>query len=132
MIRIYQGIDVVAVEKIRGVVMRHEGFLSDVFGEEERTYCFAQAEPYTHLAGRFAAKEAAMKALGIGITGAGAGGGLGDVEVARHPSGRPTLTLSGWAAKVARGLGVTQSSVSISHSEGVAVAAVVLVAAREE
>ena len=131
MIRVLQGIDVVPVERVRDLGARHPSFLDDVFSEEERAYCLAQADPYVSFAGRFAAKEAAAKALGSGISGITAGGGLGEIEVARRPSGRPELALSGWAARVARVRGVTGSSVSISHSAGFAVAAVVLVAGGE-
>lgn len=128
MIRVLQGVDVIDVEKVRRVAGRNETFAEEVFSAKEREYCLAQAEPFVHLAGRFAAKEACLKALGVGIAAPGAAGALRDIEVARSPSGRPSLALSGWAGRVARTRGVRQSSVSISHAAGVAVAVVVLVA----
>src|SRR5262249_59762878 len=75
------------------------------------------------LAARFAAKEAAMKALGTGWS---AGVGFRDVEVGRDGAGAPTLALAGAAAERARALGVARCHVSLTHTKGLAQAIVVL------
>jgi len=132
MIRAYQGVDIVEVAAVRRVGERHERFLAEVFTRGERDYCAAQADPFVHLAGRFAAKEAAMKALGVGLAGLGGSAAFGDIEVVRRTSGEPELALSGWVAEVAGQRRVTQASLSIAHSGGFAIAAVLLLAAPGE
>ena len=127
MIGLCQGIDVVSIERLEAVCRRHERFLAEVFSEQERGYCLAQANPYTHLAGRFAAKEAALKALGLGI----GRDALACIEVTRAASGQPELAFSGFLAALCRRRLIRQSTVSISHSAGVAVASVILLAETE-
>ena len=132
MIHIHQGVDIVDVAKFRDVASRNAGFLADIFTDEERKYCLSQKNAELHFAGRFAAKEACLKALGLGISGAGMGHCLREVEIIRRPSGRPQLSLSGWAAAVSRRKGICQQSVSISHTDSAAVASVVMVAQKKE
>jgi holo-[acyl-carrier protein] synthase len=79
-------------------------------------------------AGRFAAKEAALKALGLGLAGPEGVGVLRAVEVVRRPSGQPALRLAGWPARMASRRRVQQTTVSLSHAAGVAMASVVMVA----
>jgi holo-[acyl-carrier protein] synthase len=122
--RIRQGVDIVAVSRLRAVCERHGRFVEETFTENERLYCMSKRDPYPHLAGRFAAKEACLKALGRGLR--GAGGMLGEIEVAREPSGRPSLRLSGRAGKLAGRLGVSGMTVSISHAGDLAVSTVIL------
>ena len=86
-------------------------------------YCRKCAQPEIHFAARFAAKEAAFKALG---TGWGQGVRWLDVEVTHQPSGKPELVLTGRAQEVARDLGVARASLSISHSDRYVVAQVIL------
>lgn len=124
MTRIRQGVDIVTVSKLKDVCERHEKFVEETFTESERTYCMSKRDPYPHLAGRFAAKEACLKALGRGLH--GIEGMLREIEVAREPSGRPSLRLTGFAEKLARRLGVSGLSVSISHTGDLAVSTVVL------
>jgi holo-[acyl-carrier protein] synthase len=124
MIRLHQGIDVVSTARLEAVCRRHQAFLSEVFTKGEREYCLAQADPYVHLAGRFAAKEAALKALGLGLARAA----LGCIEVTRVASGQPGLAFSGWVAAQSRRRRIRQSTLSISHSAGVAMASVILLA----
>jgi holo-[acyl-carrier protein] synthase len=114
----------VTVSRLRALCERHGKFVEETFTESERTYCMSKRDPYPHLAGRFAAKEACLKALGRGLR--GAGGMLREIEVAREPSGRPSLRLSGRAGKLAGRLGVSGLSVSISHTGDLAVSTVVL------
>ncbi|MBI3126192.1 MAG: holo-ACP synthase [Candidatus Tectomicrobia bacterium] len=128
--RIYQGVDLAEVGRVREAWERTQGFRESVFTEAERTYCLAQADPFPHLAARFAVKEACLKAFGVGL---GAPGGLGalgrlrEVEVESSPSGRPLLRLHGSVEKMGRRRRITQSTVSISHTREVAVASVILV-----
>jgi len=122
--RIHQGVDIVSVSKLRDVCERHENFVSEVFTEAERDYCMSKKNPYRHLAGRFAAKEACMKALGTGLRGVDSM--LGEIEVVNEPSGRPALRLRGFAGKLAARLAIRQLSVSISHAGDLAVSTVML------
>jgi len=120
------GIDVVEIARIRRQVSpersaeRGERFLSRCFTAGERAYCDARNDRATHYAARFAAKEAAMKALG-----APAGIRFLEVEVLRE-DGPPRLVLSGNAARSAEALGVTRMHLSLSHDGGLAVAGVVM------
>ena len=97
-------------------------FLRRVFTDGEIAYCTKRRDPVPHLAGRFAVKEAAMKALG---TGQSQGVLWKDIEVVRG-GGPPRLKLHGGAARRADSMGVTQSLVTITHSEKLAVAQVLL------
>ena len=91
---------------------------------DERMYCEHTARPAEHYAGRFAAREAVLKALGLGF---GNGIGIGDVSVMRDDSGRPRVLLAGRAAEVAHEQGVREVALSISHTHDVAVANAVAV-----
>jgi holo-[acyl-carrier protein] synthase len=126
MIRIYQGVDLVGVAKFKDILKRNEGFISDIFTEAERNYCLSKKEPHVHFAGRFAAKEACMKALGVGLSGTGIDHTFQEIEVTSHSSGKPIISVSGWAAKSAAKKGINQLTVSISHSSDYAVATVIL------
>ncbi len=118
------GVDIVPVERIASMLEEHgERFLSRIFTEQERSY--ADANPkrrIEHLAARFAAKEAVMKALG---TGWGEGVGWKDIEVQRAVSGAPSVALHGKAAAVAAGRGLGEWRLSLSHGGGFAIASVV-------
>lgn len=114
------GIDIIEVSRIQQAVRRWgQRFLSRVFTPDEVSYCNGQPE---RLAARFAAKEAAMKALGTGLRGVG----WKDIEVMRSPGKAPSLRFHGRALQVTEKLGVTSVAVSISHSQEYAVASVVL------
>ena len=128
MMQIYQGVDIVEIARFRDAVLRNADFLTDIFTEGEREYCSSQKHADLHFAGRFAAKEACLKALGLGLSSAGMGHSLQEIEITRHPSGRPGLSLSGWAAAVSRRKGICQHTLSISHTSHTAVASVVMVA----
>ncbi len=130
MIRILQGIDIVAVSKIRGIMLARPEFASEIFTNREREYCFSRPDPYIHLAGRFAAKEACLKALGTGLSGGGIDGALREIEVVPEKSGRPALRLGGWTEKIGRRKKVYQYSVSISHCADFAIASVILAAGK--
>ncbi len=118
------GTDLVEVGRIRESVARFgDRFLHRVFTEEERRYCAAKRHGEQNLAARFAAKEAGAKALGTGIS---RGVGWQDLEVSRAPGEAPTLWLHGRAGELARHLGVVRVSLSLTHTEGTAMAVVVL------
>lgn len=124
------GLDLTEVDRIAGVLERHgERFLARVFrpGELRRSRRHPRAFA-EHVAGRFAAKEAAMKALGLGWRGLA----FRDIEVGRDERGKPRLALHGGALERARALGVLQTEVSITHGRDVAAAVVALVTAGPE
>jgi holo-[acyl-carrier protein] synthase len=118
------GMDVVEVARIRRILdgppARAERFLARCFTERERAFCAAARDGAVRLAARFAAKEAAAKALG-----APPGMGWQDVEVLRG-GGAPALELRGAAAEAARALGVRRAHLTITHDAGIAAATVVL------
>lgn len=128
MIRILQGIDLVTVSKIRKIMLSRPEFAREIFTCKEREYCLARPDPYIHFAGRFAAKEACLKALGTGLSGSGIDGSLGEIEVIADKSGKPEIFLNGWTAKVGSRKKIRQHTVSISHSGDYAVASVIMTA----
>jgi holo-[acyl-carrier protein] synthase len=118
------GIDIVEVPRVGQSIQRFgERFLNRVFTAAEIRYCETKANHVERFAARFAAKEAAMKAIGTGLRG---GITWKDFEVGREPGGRPTILLHGKAAQVAEKLGVRRSHLSVSHTEEHAVAYVVM------
>jgi len=117
------GIDATDIPRVAAMVARHgDRFLRRVFTDGEIAYCTRHRDPSPHLAGRFAAKEAAMKALG---TGHAEGVLWTDVEVVRE-DGPPRLVLHGAAAVRAAAMGVRRSFLTISHADALAVAQVLL------
>lgn len=117
------GIDVAEVKRIASVIeSQRERFLRRVFTLDEVAYCEQFRNKYEHYAGRFAAKEAAMKALGTGWS---RGVRWVDVEVIRQRGRRPTLELRGEAKKIADKLGVKNIAVSITHTAEQAIAQVI-------
>ena len=118
------GIDIAEVQRIRQAIERFgERFLRRVFTDEEMRYCDAKANRMERYAARFAAKEAAMKALG---TGWNHGIRWRDVEVRRQPGSRPTILFHGKAAEFAARLGAVHVVLSISHTTEQAIAQVIL------
>ncbi len=106
--------------RIGEAVARHgERFLRRVFTEAETAYCLGRGVPEQHLAGRFAAKEAVLKALG---TGWGGGVHWHDIEVKQAASGGPVAELRGGAARLAKATGIVRIHISISHTSSHAVA----------
>ncbi len=132
MIHILQGIDIVAVSKMKRVLLEHPEFADEIFTGREREYCFSRPDPYVHLAGRFAAKEACLKALGTGLSGSGIDSALREIEVTPERSGRPVLSLRGWIEKIGRRRKVCQYTVSISHSGDFAIASVILTSKKQD
>ena len=117
------GIDVAEVKRIRAVIEgQGERFLRRVYTPEDAAYCEQFKNRYERYAGRFAAKEAAMKALGTGWS---RGVRWVDVEVVRQRGGRPTMALKGEARKIAESLGVNNIVLSITHTAEQAIAHVI-------
>lgn len=118
------GIDLVDVPRIARSIERFgDRFLARVFTEEEIAYCRRKAIPAQSFAARFAAKEAGAKALGTGIQ---HGVAWKELEVRRLPGQRPTLHLAGRARTIAGQLGVNRVSLSITHTDALAMATVQL------
>ena len=118
------GIDIVEIDRIQGQLKLHgEKFFQRIFTDWEIAACRARARPMQHFAGRFAAKEAAFKALGTGVA---SGVSWKSVELVNEPSGRPVLRLGGAAAKRMKQIGAKTAWVSVSHGLNHAVATVVL------
>lgn len=117
------GLDVTDIARMAEVIERYGArFLDRVFTTNEIAYCQRRRAPAIHFAGRFAAKEAAMKALG---TGHSHGVLWRDVEVVRH-DGPPRLALHGGAARRFAELGGGGALLTITHSDTVAMAQVLL------
>src|SRR5947208_6273854 len=117
------GLDATDIDRIADTIERYgERFLQRVFTEGEVAYCTRRKVPAIHFAGRFAAKEAAMKALG---TGHSAGVLWRDVEVVRH-GGPPQLQLHGGAARRFASMGGSSSLLTITHSDDLAMAQVLI------
>jgi holo-[acyl-carrier protein] synthase len=115
------GIDAVEVDRFRTALAKRPGLMTRLFTAGERAYGEQARDPAERLAARFAAKEAVMKALGVGL-GAFA---FCDVEVVKAPSGAPSVSLSGRAAELADRLGVTGWRISLTHTARVAEAVAV-------
>ena len=117
------GVDIAEVERIQAAIERYgETFLRRVYTTREREYCEKFKNKYERYAARFAAKEAGMKALGTGWR---RGVRWVDLEVVREVNGRPTLALTGEAAKIAKELSVRHVALSITHTESQALAQVI-------
>ena len=118
------GIDIAEVPRIAASIERFGNrFLQRIFTEGEIRYCESKANRVERYAARFAAKEAAMKAIGTGWS---HGVAWRDIEVCREPGGRPTLTFHGEAAEFAAKLGVSHVALSLTHTAEHAIAQVIL------
>ena len=118
------GSDLAEVSRIRASRERFgERFLHRIYTGAEIKYALSKANADERLAGRFAAKEAGMKALGTGLSG---GITWKDFAVGREPSGKPTLALSGKAAEIAQQKGIRQIHLTITHTAEMAMAVVIM------
>jgi holo-[acyl-carrier protein] synthase len=118
------GIDLVDVARFASVLLRRPSIAERLFTHGERSYAATLANPVPSLAARFAAKEAVMKALGVGI----GAFDFADLEVQRQPSGEPRLVLTGRAAELAAQRSVRSWLVSLTHTSTSAAAVVVALA----
>src|SRR5882724_3576146 len=117
------GIDIMDVERIAQSLERSERLRDRLFTPAEIAYCEQHASKYEHYAGRFAAKEAALKALRTGWSG---GIGWHDVEILPTDKGPPQLVITGRARVRLEEMGVTNWHISLSHTKSYAVAQVIL------
>jgi holo-[acyl-carrier protein] synthase len=116
------GVDICEIPRMERAISRHPTFRDRVFTPEEIAYCESKARPAESYAGRFAAREATIKALG------GYGGRRWqDISVTRHPSGAPGIRLDGNAKRHADALGVTEVLITFTHEKTNAVAFAVAV-----
>ena len=118
------GLDSVDIPRFATLLGRRAALPLRLFTEHERAYAAGLANPFPSLAARFAAKEAVMKALGVGL------GALDwwDVEVRRRGSGEPVLVISGRAAQLASRRRVRAWHLSLTHTQSVASAIVAALA----
>lgn len=118
------GVDVIQVQRLVGSLERFGAkFEARLFTPSELEYCKRHKDPLPHLAARFAAKEAASKAIGTGMSG---GVGFKQFEV-HQPGGQvPTLEFHGAALERFKALGATGSFLSLTHDGGLAIACVVI------
>lgn len=118
------GIDSVDVPRFSAVLERRPSIRARVFTSQEQSYALGLADPVPSLAARFAAKEAVMKSLGVGL----GAFSWGEVEVRRSRSGQPALVLTGRAAGLALDRGVRAWLVSLTHTASLASAVVAAIA----
>ena len=117
------GLDITDIDRIAGTIERYgDRFLRRVFTDGEVAYCLRRRVPAIHFAGRFAAKEAAMKALGTGHTHQVL---WREIEVVRH-GGPPQLQFHGGAARRYAVMGAQSALLTVTHSDAVALAEVLL------
>jgi holo-[acyl-carrier protein] synthase len=110
------GTDLVDVDRFRVVLARSPRLVDRLFSEDEQAYAQQRRDPTERYAARFAAKEAVMKAMGVGL----GAFNLRDVEVVRAESGEPSVLLHGRAAEVAAARGVREWLLSLSHTSTMA------------
>jgi holo-[acyl-carrier protein] synthase len=122
--RVLVGTDIVGVERLERLLAEQPEIAQRVFTERELAYCAGRRRRGEHLAARFAAKEAVLKALGTGL---GTRMRWTDIEVVNQRSGRPLARLSGEVGVVARQRGVRHVDISLSHIPGLALASAALV-----
>ncbi|MCZ6817467.1 MAG: holo-ACP synthase [Planctomycetota bacterium] len=120
-----QGIDLVECSRIEHILKQHpDRFLARILTSREREYCTRRKDPVPNVAGRFAAKEAILKALGTGWRGSIA---WTDMEITNDGLGRPSVVLSGACRELADRLGIEQILISITHTKTNAAASAIAV-----
>jgi holo-[acyl-carrier protein] synthase len=119
------GVDLVKIQRIKEAVERWDRrFLNRIFTPIEQEYSYRQKQPFLHLAGRFAVKEAVLKAMGTGLR---SGIRWIEIEVVNQPSGKPEVRVSGKVKSLLRRRRVKEIYVSISHDTDYSVGQAVLV-----
>lgn len=115
------GTDIIAIERIKSALERHgERFLDRLFTSKEKAYCGKYANPVPNYAGRFAAKEAVLKALGTGLVGEMS---WQEIEIINDPNGKPEVHLSKRLQKLHP---TAHFFISISHCDAYATATAIL------
>jgi holo-[acyl-carrier protein] synthase len=127
--RVLVGTDIVAVDRLNRLLAEQPALAGRVFTERELSYCAAHRRAGEHLAARFAAKEAVLKALGTGL---GTRMKWTDVEVVNQRGGRPEVRLHGEVEMVAQQRRMRHLDVSLSHVSGLALAHAALVCAGDD
>jgi holo-[acyl-carrier protein] synthase len=117
------GIDIIEVNRVAEYVDKDNGFKEKVFSAAEITYCDAGASKAEHYAARFAAKEAFLKATGLGLA---AGSDLFEIEVQVDSLGKPSIVLYGEFLNLAQERGWNKIHVSLSHVRAMACAVVII------
>ena len=118
------GIDVVDVKRIEKIAAKlDEKFLNRVFTKEEIKYCLSKKNKFQHFAGRFASKEAFLKAIGIGLF---RGYQLKDIEIRNEKSGKPFIVKNDKIKKVLDKLNAENIYISITHIKEVSVSTVII------
>jgi holo-[acyl-carrier protein] synthase len=117
------GTDLVEIDRFRLAMQRRAGLPERLFSDDERAYAFRHHDPAPRLAARFGAKEAVMKALGVGL----GAFKLRDVEVVRRRGGAPVVALHGKAAVLAEERGVATWHLSLTHTDSMAMAVAIAV-----
>jgi holo-[acyl-carrier protein] synthase len=123
-LQIRVGVDLVAASRVERLATDNPGILPTLFTARELAACSTRRRPYEHLAARFAAKEAVLKAFGTGLAERMQ---WTDVEIINGTRGKPLVHLHGAVATLAQELGFTEVDVSLSHTEGMAIAQAVAV-----
>jgi holo-[acyl-carrier protein] synthase len=119
------GVDIVEVSRIKNAAVRwKENFLKRIFTDKELNYSKERTTSYQHLAARFAAKEAVLKALGNGWTNRVE---WKDIEIWNEKSGKPNVRLSGEVERLSKKMGVGDIIISMSHTRTYAVANAILI-----
>jgi len=123
------GTDIVEIVRIGRMVERHgEQFINRVYTPDEIRHCQRRKHSYEHYAGRWAAKESVMKALGTGFI---KGVGFRDIEIINRSSGQPIVTLTGGALELSQKLEIDDILITISHCRNYATATAIAVRYRE-
>lgn len=117
------GVDLVEVDRFRAALLRTPRLAERLFTAEERSYAQRRLDPTERFAVRFAAKEAVMKALGVGL----GAFSFRDVEVVNDDLGAPTLKLTGEADRLAKSLGVSEWRITLTHTRHMAEAIAVAI-----
>jgi holo-[acyl-carrier protein] synthase len=117
--RLRVGVDAVEVDRVARLSEDHPDSFEEIFTPRELEYCAGKRRRSEHLAARFAAKEAVLKAFGTGISQRMR---WTDVEVVNDARGRPEITLGGAVAQFAERHGLAQLDVSLTHTRGLAIA----------
>jgi holo-[acyl-carrier protein] synthase len=119
------GVDIVEISRIKNAAKKwKKSFLEKIFTEKELEYSNEKTSSYQHLAARFAAKEAVVKALGSGLTSRME---WKDIEVWNEQSGKPNVRLDGEVKRISKDMGVKDIIISMSHTRTYAIANVILV-----
>jgi holo-[acyl-carrier protein] synthase len=118
------GVDLVGADRVERLAAENPGILQTLFTTRELAACSSARRPYEHLAARFAAKEAVLKAFGTGLAERMQ---WTEVEIVNGMRGRPLVHLHGEVANWAKQLGLAEVEVSLSHTQGMAIAQAVAV-----